>query len=352
MKTTILGRCALLGTMASLAAMAVMPVSAALSASPADTALLARSYLGFVLSQQVDRQVGILADDARPEDRDEILAAAQTWSAGRMNAIRASLEESLGDQARPMFEEFVGTFTAAERNLDAEILQEVSIALKLYPMPEDYAALKRVSLESVMTDEVRLASAWLSEVQTWMDLRRRGEDVPPLAIWLERGTPTAAPAVAEEPAPTRRAAPAQPVRRAGGALADAEAEGFDQFEVGAEDEESPLDTFGSMRSKRREKAMQEAEAGMKQVADERRAAEEEYAAKKLASAQAEADAMKRQAEKLAAVEGEALEQRKNSWGNRLKSIVGATVGAATGAFTGGIGTRAGQEAANALFKSN
>ena len=60
--------------------------------------------------------------------------------------------------------------------------------------------------------------------------------------------------------------------------------------------------------------------------------------------------MKRHADKLAATEKDALEQRKNSWGNRLKSIVGATVSAATGAFTGGIGTRAGQEAANAIFK--
>jgi FtsZ-binding cell division protein ZapB len=105
-----------------------------------------------------------------------------------------------------------------------------------------------------------------------------------------------------------------------------------------------------MRKKRSERRLEEAQAGMEQVASERQAAEEEYAAKKTAAAQAEAEAMKRHADKLAATEKDALEQRKNSWVNRLKSIVGATVSAATGAFTGGIGTRAGQEAANAIFR--
>lgn len=66
-------------------------------------------------------------------------------------------------------------------------------------------------------------------------------------------------------------------------------------------------------------------------------------------AAAEADNMTAQAEKLAAVEKEALEQRQSSWGNRIKNIFSSTVGAATGAFTGGVGARAGQEAVDAVF---
>jgi FtsZ-binding cell division protein ZapB len=82
---------------------------------------------------------------------------------------------------------------------------------------------------------------------------------------------------------------------------------------------------------------------------ERDAAEQEAAARKTAAAQVEVDAMRRQADKLALVEREALEQRRNSWRNRLRSILVGTVSAATGAFTGGIGTQAGQRAAEAIF---
>jgi hypothetical protein len=105
-----------------------------------------------------------------------------------------------------------------------------------------------------------------------------------------------------------------------------------------------------MRKKRHDKELAEAQDGMEQIANERKSAEEEYAAKKTSDAQAEAENMKRHADKLASTEQEALEQRKNSWGSRLKSIVGATVSAATGAFTGGVGARAGEEAVNAIFK--
>ncbi len=333
---------------ASLVLSACLAVSAfgTLSTSPSETAVLMRNYLRFILSQQVERQVAILADDALPGDRGEIEEAAHLWNGNQMGTIRQELEAAFGDESREQFEEFVSIFTTAEQSLDAELLQEVSMALRLHPMPADYNALKRTSLDSVLLADVQKASAWLGEVQTWMDLRRRNQEVPPLAVWLERDVRGAAPiATASAPAATP-----QPVKRPGGRLAAAEAESSGNFEM-EEDDESPLDAFDSMRRTRRERAMQEAEAGMKQVADERRAAEEEYAAKKLASAQAEADAMKQHAEKLAAVEQEALEQRKNSWGNRLKSIVGSTIGAATGAFTGGIGTRAGQEAANAIFNN-
>jgi hypothetical protein len=111
-----------------------------------------------------------------------------------------------------------------------------------------------------------------------------------------------------------------------------------------------LDSFAQARQDRRQRALEEAQAGMQQVASERDAAEREYAARKTASAQAEAEAIKRQADKLASTETEALEQRKNSWGNKLKGILSATIGAATGAFTGGIGTEAGTRLADAIFE--
>lgn len=114
---------------------------------------------------------------------------------------------------------------------------------------------------------------------------------------------------------------------------------------------SPLDTYGSMRDKKRDKMLKEAQAGMQQIASERKAAEEEYAARKMAAAQKEAEATKRHAESLAAVEQQALEQRQRSWGNRLKRIVGATISATGSAFLGDIGARAGTEAANALFNN-
>jgi hypothetical protein len=61
------------------------------------------------------------------------------------------------------------------------------------------------------------------------------------------------------------------------------------------------------------------------------------------------DNMKNQADKLATAEKDALDQRQNSWGACLKTIVGSLVSSATGAFTGGIGARAGEEAVNAVF---
>jgi capsule polysaccharide export protein KpsE/RkpR len=118
----------------------------------------------------------------------------------------------------------------------------------------------------------------------------------------------------------------------------------------ADEEEVGLASFSASRSERRAKALEEAQAGMQQVAAERQAAEQEYAAAKTAAAQAEADAMRKHADKLAAAEQEALEQRKNSWSGRLKQIVSTTIGAAGGAFFGGVGSRAGEAAANAVFK--
>jgi hypothetical protein len=108
--------------------------------------------------------------------------------------------------------------------------------------------------------------------------------------------------------------------------------------------------FAAARKKKQELRMAEAQAAMQQVAAERQSAEQDLAARKQAEAQAEAVAVQNQAQKLAATEKQALEQQQNSWGNKLKAIVGTTISAAGGAFFGGVGAQAGQMAANALFK--
>ena len=318
---------------------------ALLATPPSDTALLMRNYMRFLLGQQVEQQIEILADEALPGDRAQVEAAGNAWRAEQMSAIRGELEGAFGSNSRQVFEDFVAELTTAEKNLDAEVLEQVSSALALDPAPADYASLRKTALENVMQEDLKSVSSWLGEVQMWMDLRRGNPDVPPLEAWLTRSLSAAD--AARSPLPSFEVRKPVPEKRL---LDEAEA-GQESFSGDEEEEASPLDSFTTMRQERRDRALQEAEAGMQQVAEERRAAEEEFAAKKLAQAQADAEAMRHQAEQLASAEQEALEQRKNSWGNRLKSIVSATIGAATGAFTGGIGTRAGQEAANAIFNN-
>ncbi len=89
---------------------------------------------------------------------------------------------------------------------------------------------------------------------------------------------------------------------------------------------------------------------MQQMAAEREAFEQEAAARALAQAQADAEAMKAQAQRIAGAEEEAMKQRENSWGNRLKRIAGGTVSATIGAFTGGVGAEAGRRAAAEIFR--
>ncbi len=122
------------------------------------------------------------------------------------------------------------------------------------------------------------------------------------------------------------------------------------FKAEADTESTPRNLFAEARKKKQERRAAEAQAAMQQIATERQNAEQELASKKQAEAQAEADAVKNQAQKLAATEKQALEQQQNSWGNKLKALVGTTISAAGGAFFGGIGAQAGQMAANALFQ--
>ncbi|MBN1269977.1 MAG: hypothetical protein JXB04_10330 [Kiritimatiellae bacterium] len=301
-----------------------------------DTSVLCVSYFRFLLVQQVVKHAEGVAASAPQDARGEITEAARAWQEEQMGRVRGGLGDLFGDEARTRFSSFVAEYLEAEKAGDGEYLAELAGALGL-PEQEDYAALRGVAVETVLQEDVAAASEFMSELETWVEVRGRDSSTPPLAIWLTR---------------SEQAAPAQGARRrlseATGAYADAEPE-FGDFEGLDEEMESPLDTFGASLDEKRARKLDEAQAGMQQVAMERQAAEEEYGAAKLAAAQAEAEAMKRHAEKLAAVEQEALAQRENSWGNRLKNIVKATVTAAGGAFLGGVGAEAGKQAADAVF---
>lgn len=317
------------------------PAFASVEGASPDLAVLGRCYMKFLLSQQVAAQAGVIAQDALEGDVPQIKRAASDWSAAKSRDLRKELTAQFGDGARVRFEQFVGDYTTAEKAGDTNLLAQMSKSFELSPAPPDYASLRRSAIDNFLQQDMAGGSKWLGEIQTWIDVRKKAKDTPDLAIWLTRDQPTVV---------TKRAKK-KPAAKKPNSLESAEAD-MGEFTAQEEDVASPLDSFDDMRKKRSERKLEEAQAGMEQVASERQAAEEEYAAKKTAAAQAEADAMKRHADKLAATEKDALEQRKNSWVNRLKSIVGATVSAATGAFTGGIGTRAGQEAANAIFESD
>lgn len=316
-----------------------------------ETAVLCKTYFRYLLSQEVSAQALTLSRDAVDSDAGQIRDAATAWSGRQMVEIRKVLQTAFGKAARQRFEGFVTMYTTGEQAEDSGMLRELSAALELDPAPADYSALRRAVVQGPLADDMIAASQWLGEIQTWMDVRRKNKDTPVLEAWLTRSEPAEAASGWQwkktGAAPAGRPAASAPANP----LASAEPE-MGEYQDEGEEAGSPLDTFGELRKKKREKALEEAQAGMQQVADERRAAEEEYGQKKLAEAQAEAENIKRQAEKLAAVEKEALDQRQNSWSARLKKIVGSTISAATGAFTGGIGTRAGEEAADALFEDD
>ena len=312
--------------------------SASFAASE-DSALL-RAFYRFRIAESTMAQANQLAAETDAEAGGQIQSAAENWKAGVLRSLRSELERQFGSRARIAFQQFVGEFTQAEKAGDLGYLQAVAGASSLAPMPGNYDELARIVLQTQLQPEMESAANFLGEIETWLSIRSQNTDAPPLDMWLHRNAPTAAQASHVTPPPPPR--PRNPLR-------DAEVPATDFVATGSDDD-AGLSTFSAARSERRAKALDQAQAGMQQVAAERDAAEKEYAAAKMAAAQAEAEAMKKHAEKLAAVEQEALEQRKNSWSGRLKQIVSSTLGAAGGAFFGGIGSRAGEAAANAVFK--
>jgi len=294
---------------------AVLLASAALclAASGAD-----RDMMAAVLRLEIADRVVIEAKklDASPE----VSVAAEEYRANVISKIRGAIE--------PLFD----SADDAQRAL-AAFIDSVRKA------PADYAPLRDDVMKNDLPGDIEAAGAFLGNVQTWLGLRKKkGAEAPPLAVWLDRDSKVP-PVVEKKPKKKKRR----------NSLRDAEA-AAGTFVEAPDDGGSVLGTFGTARNERRQKALKDAEAGMAQVAEERRIADEEYNAKKQAAAAAEAAAMQAQAQKLAAAEQEAVEQDQNSWKTRVKGIVSSAVGAAGSAFLGGVGSRVGEAAAQAVFK--
>lgn len=319
---------------------AAVPVRA--SANEAD--LLLRSLFRFRIAGQAAAQAAELGVRSGGDAAGQTSAAAEVWGGRANDAIREELETALGGRARDAFGGFVAAFTSAEQSADAAYLAGLAGKLGWKQAPTDYDALRQALVQDALRVDIAAAGRFLGEVQTWIEVRTRTPNAPSLRDWLDRAVPASVPAPAAAGVTTTRKAfrPLNPLRDAEASAGEYRAP---EVETG-----SALDAFGSTRSARREKALEEAQAGMQQVAEERRTAEEEQAAKKTAAAQAEAEAVKKHAEKLAAAETDALDQRKNSWSGRMKQIVTSTIGAVGGAFLGGVGSRAGEAAAEAVFK--
>ncbi|NCA81357.1 MAG: hypothetical protein EOM72_01235 [Opitutae bacterium] len=312
-------------------------LTTSIAASPSTEAgVLLAAYTRFVLAREVHAQALNLAQPLPEADARQIADQAGAWMTAETEQLRTQLDARFGEGARDRFAEFVSSYTAAEGTNDLHYLGRLAGDAQLGENPLEFSALRRLVLDKWLADSFAAGGQLLGEMQTWADLRSKNPHTPPLAAWLARAEPVAT---------TAPATPAKPVNP----LAAAEADVPEFIPPPAGPPANPMDAFAQSRAEKRDRALQDAQAGMQQMAMERQGAEQEYAAKKMAEAQADAEAMRAQAQKLAAVEQEAIDQRANSWMGRLKNIVSATVGAATGAFTGGIGAEAGRQAANALF---
>ncbi len=304
-----------------------------------DTGVLLRAYTRYVLAQEINNQILQMAKPLPKEAAEQVQNQANVWIDSETTRLREDLSDRFGDNAKNIFAEFVAEYTTAESKKDLQYLGRLADAAGLKTKPKTFPELRRHVMEGWLAEPFARGSKLLGGIQAWTERLETTSSPLTLSVWLARSQAAdpAGPSVASKPKP-----PVNPL-----AAAEAPAPEFTPMPEGGT--VNPMEAFAQSRQSKRERAMQEAQAGMQQLAMERQAAEQEYAARKTAEAQADADAMRAQAQKLAAVEQEAVDQRANSWMGRLKGIVSATIGAATGAFTGGIGTEAGRRAADALF---
>ena len=280
----------------------------AFASGNADRAMMAE-FLRMEIASRVVSEAGNI------DASDEVSSAAAAYRKKAIASIRERLTALFGDSAQTRFAAFIDE---TGKN------------------PEQYKDLRAAVAKEDIKDDIAAAGKFLGDVQTWLRLKAKG-DVPPLASWLARD---------EKPASKPKAK-----KKKRNPLRDAEADAG-TFVEAEDDNNSSLRSFGDMRRAKRQKALEEAQAGMTQVADQRRVADEEANAKKIAAAQAEAAAQQAHAQRLAAAEQEAVVQDQNSWKTRMKSVVSAGIGAAGGAFLGNIGSRVGEEAARAVFDDN
>ena len=302
----------------------------------AENEVLMRSFLRFSLAQEVRSEALSLAKKLPNNEAGQVSACATSAYDAEMLAVRKELEEAFGQGAREKFGQFVGDYSAAEKAQDRNFLRQLSQNLGISLQVPDYRSLRKLALQQWLTEQMASSSRFLSEIQTWGEVRGREKNVPNLSVWLARNE-------------RQISTPAPAQKDATNALAQAEAP-LPEFTAQPAQPGNTMDTFSQLRKDKRAQAMLDGQSGMQQMAMERQSAETELGAQKMAKAQAESEAMRAHAQKLAAVENEAMAQRENSWVNRIKQIIGGTVSAGVGAFTGGIGTELGQRVTNELFK--
>lgn len=305
-----------------------------LAANESQTAL-ATAYVRQSLITQVQTQAVALAAGGVAYERDAIAAATAKWAGWRRDKIRGDLEHALGSAARERFGAFAREFLAADAAGDKEYLAQLSREIGLSPLPADYAALAAQVIDTRLRADVDAAAGFLGRLQVWINRDRTEDGALPLEDWLGVTAPVAPPGSPPPPLPgVDPLAAAEPVATPVAPTVD---------------EETALGAFAGGHKTRRQQQVEIARSHMQQTADERRQWEEEWGRKKSDAGNAEAEARRRQAERLAQNEKDALEQSKNTWAARLKTIAASTVGVAVGAFTTPIATRSAEKATQALF---
>ena len=299
--------------------MRLLAICAAVLVLGADAADRSRGLMSALLRFELAGQV--VAHARKLSAEPAVAAAADAYRGRAMARIKADLTDLCGDAgvAQREFGAFVDAVKAS---------------------PKDYAGLRAELAKGELAPDVAAAGRFLGDVEAWLKLKAKGETVP-LDVWLARDEK---PAAGNPPAAKPKVA-----KRKANPLRDSEADAGTFIEA-KDDGNSALRSFGAARKARRAKALKDAEVGMQQVAAARKLADEEANAKKLAAAQAESAALQAQAVRLADAEKEAVIQDQNSWKTRLKGVLTTAIGAAAGAFTGPVGARAGEAAAQAVFR--
>lgn len=289
-------------------------LSSASAAGPGDAQN--RAMMGALMRMELGGQV--VAEAQKMSEMKEVAAAAERHRDLLMDVARKKLVAAFPsvEEARPVFAAFIDAVNAK---------------------PADYAALRDEVAKSDLAQDMADAGKFLGDVQSWLRLREKGETLP-LKAWIAR----------DEKAPKANNSAAKKKKKRN-SLREAEA-APGAFVEAPDDGGSVLGTFSASRKMRRDKALKDAEAGMAQVAEQRRIADDEYNARIQAAATAEAAALQAHAQKLAAVEQQAVVQDQNSWKTRIKGVVATAIGATGSAFLGNVGGRAGEAAANALLK--
>ena len=243
-----------------------------------------RSYLKYLLYQQVAAQAGI-ARRARPPTggRAQIEKAASDWSAGQIeDRSQGAVRHVRGGRPRAVRAVRGGLHDGREGRRPG-VARQAGEAFGLVPGPTDYASLRQgVDRRPALPGH----GDGLEMAGRSPDLDRRPlkkPDTPDLRVWLTRVQPTT---VAKRLAVQKTSAARE---EEGDTLADAEPD-MGEYDAPEEEDASPLGQRSTTCARNgAKKELEEAQAGMQQVAAERQAAEEEYAAKKTAAAQAEAE---------------------------------------------------------------